>query len=461
MIGFEYNVLDTIAALSTPPGKGAISIIRISGPRSFPVITSIFRPALKLNISRKNIHYGYLTHNKKILDHILLLTKKGPNSYTGDDLVEIHCHGNPLITQSVLNTLLIKKIRMALPGEFTFRAVINKKMNLIQAEALNELINSKNYLSLQIAMNNFSGRFTNEMKDMIHQLKKILISLEIDIDHSEENIQVLNRFQIFKTIKKYKNKVSKLINYFHIQQKQKHDITIVITGHTNVGKSSLFNLLIKRDKSIISHIPGTTRDVIEEYIEINNKPVKIIDTAGIKRITNPIDALAVKKTNESIQSADIILYVLDNSKPLLHKDKKLITLINQSATPLLVVINKIDLTSRLSACHIRSLFKNRTIIKTSVSRETGILNLEKRINQLLLKHSFKKGSFFISIRQKEILMRIDNYLDEILQHLKKHFYPDIIAINIKNIISLLYIITGEYTTDHMLNDIFSNFCIGK
>lgn len=461
MTGFKYDVHDTIAALSTPPGRGAISIIRISGPRSYPVISSIFRPALTSDKFKKVLHYGFLTYKKKILDHVLLITKRSPKSYTGEDLIEIHCHGNPLITHSILNLLFIKGIRLALPGEFTYRAVINKKMSLVQAESLNELINSKNYFSLQSAMKNFSSHFITEMHNMIQQLKKILINLEIAIDHTEENINPLNRSDIIRSITLYIKKVSKLLTYFNIRKKYNHDIAIVITGNTNVGKSSLFNLLIKRDKSIISHIAGTTRDIVEEYIEINNKTIKLVDTAGIKRIINTIDAIAIKKTNESIQSADILLYVLDNSKPLLQKDKQFINSLIKTKTPILIIINKIDLPSRLSIHQNRSFFNNKKIIRISVSRETGISSLEKSIIKLLSRYSLKEGFFIISNRQKEILIQVNNYLHEILQHLKQEFYPDIIAINLKNIINLLYMITGDYTTDHMLNEIFSNFCIGK
>lgn len=461
MRNFDYDVNDTIAAVSTPAGKGAIHIIRVSGAKTLQIIRKIFRPALKsLKFTTKpGLYLGYIQFKNQILDQVFITLKHKPRSYTGEDLVEIQCHGNPLITHSILNLLIDQGARSAYPGEFTLRAFLNKKIDLIKAEALNEIINSKNFYSLKISLNQYIGNTLNPITYLIDILKKIIINLEVLLDHPDDIKSTITTKQIKRKLFFILQQIQNLIGTSELRQIYDQGINIIITGSVNVGKSSLFNLMIKRDKSIISHIPGTTRDIIEEYIELNGYPIKLIDTAGIKKAANVIEVSALKKTMESLKNANIILIVFDNSKNLSVNDLKLITHIKKNNIIKIVIINKMDLKNKLSEKKIRKYFIKNKIVKISVSRETGIKDLEKAIVHAIHKIDYLGKNIILNLRQRQILHNAATALKAIL---KNSLTPvDILTEDIKKVLTLLCQLVGEYTTENMLEDIFSNFCVGK
>ncbi len=460
----EYNLNDTIAAISTPIGKGAIGIIRISGEKALTIINSIFvRSALKkVNLIQKPGRYlGYIKFSKRIIDQVIIHFQKAPYSYTGEDLVEINCHGNMLILNAILNSLIQQGARLSYPGEYTYRAVLNKKMDLLRAEAVNDLINATNLLSLEKALQNLSGELSNDIKEIYKRLKNILLNLEVLIDHPEENLNITKPKNVYKEICIIKQKIKKLISSYELSQMYQKGITISIIGQTNVGKSSLFNLLIKRDKSIISHIPGTTRDLVEEYIEINKLPIKLVDTAGFKKPINHIEEQSIKKTEECMRHSQIILMMVDGSKVLTKENISLFQRLKIFSNKKIIIINKSDLKQRININQLKSYNKGESIINISVSRETEIKRLEQIIKKELKKFQFYEQGIVFNIRQKELLIKLDIYLNRVLDNLKKRLYPEIIAVDIRQALNELGVLLGAYTPEDMLKDIFSKFCIGK
>ncbi len=462
MNNFYSDIHDTIAAISTPVGRGAISIIRLSGSITFGIFKKIFISDLKSqNINNPGTYTGKIVNYNKAVDHVVIMAKKGPKSYTGEDLIEVHCHGNPLITNVILNLLISHGARMAGPGEFTLRAFLNNKIDLIQAEAVNDLIISNTYLSAQIALDYLKGKLSREIDSIDKFLKELLINLEVLIDHCEDNSLSIDLKEIKKKIKNRIIRIDNLINSYDIGEQIKKGINISIVGKTNVGKSSLFNLLIKRDKAIISPTPGTTRDIIEEYIELNNCLIKITDTAGVKEAANFIEKEALKRTARSIKDANILLIMFDNSIKLNKNDLMLAEQVSKSNIYKIIIVNKCELNSKIDFKKVRKLFLESNILRISVSRETGIKKLEHAITAFTEKFDIKKNLIINNIRHKNILINVNKHLNNIIKSIENNFYYDIICSDLRKAVDELGSLTGKYTTENMLEDIFSKFCIGK
>jgi len=455
-MGHLYSdVHATIAALSSPPGKGAISIIRLSGEHCLKIIKEVFLPIQKnTNISKTCISLG-------VIDRVMLFIRKKPKTYTGEDMAEIHCHGNPIIVGRIMNIVINKGARIAYPGEFTFRAFLNNKMDLIQAEAVNDLITSNTYLSTELAMNQLKGRLSDKIDNIGTVLKEILIKLEVEIDHSDDDILGININKIKSTINRIIKQITDLIESYEVGKQFQKSINITIIGKTNVGKSSLFNMLIKRDKAIISPFAGTTRDAVEEYIEIEDCPLKIIDTAGIKKQVGLIEKQALRRTLQAIEEANIILLMFDNSKILDKNDAILIREIEKYKVKKVIILNKIDLKAKINLNKLKKMVGKEHIFRISVSHETGIKNIEQEISKFINKYNIKNNLVINNIRHKNVLEQVQKFLQQVVTSIQNKFYCDIIASDLKKAVDELSKLTGEYTTENMLNDIFSRFCIGK
>ena len=455
------DIDDTIAAISTPSGRGAISIVRISGRNAIKIIKQIFVPKTKKEFTTPGVYVGKIVDNNKVIDEVVLIVWRAPKSFSGEDLVEINCHGGIVVTNDVLNTVLKKGARLARPGEFTLRAFLNKKIDLAQAEALNNLINAKTEKSKEYALSQLFGKFSQYIENIAEVLKNLLVKIEVSIDHPDEDIEFIKKDEIKKIVENIVNKINHLLSTAQSGKAFNYGVNAVIVGRANVGKSSLFNLLLRKDRAIVSAIPGTTRDIIEDWIDVEGIPVKLIDTAGFKEAFDIIEEIALKKTEEMIKISNIIIAVFDASAELKKEDFKLIEKLNPVKEKSIFVLNKIDLGMHINYEELRKRIKKR-ILKISALKGTGIEKLESQIKNIIIgKEGLEEEIVITNIRYENLLKKCNEYLEEVLKAVENDVPEEFIASDLRRAIKELEEITGKFTTDDLLNSIFSNFCIGK
>ncbi len=441
---------DTICAISTPPGIGGISIIRVSGDDSLKIVDKIFKK-FPNNIESHKIYYGHIVFNDEIVDEVLVSVMLAPKSYTREDVVEINCHGGYIVARKIVEILLKNGARLAEPGEFTKRAFLNGRIDLIQAEAIVNVINAKNELALKI----FERQLKGETKKEIERLKKEFIEissyLESYIDF-DEDVEDIDLSFISKKLEKLYNKISTLIETYNKVKNFIEGVNIVIAGPPNSGKSSLLNYFLNTNRAIISEIPGTTRDTIEEEIFFKNFPVKLIDTAGIRETDDIIEKEGVKRTFDKLNDADIVIYLYDVEKGLDDYEKNLIKKIKKEKK-LIICANKID--------KVKQIDLSNDILPISVKKRINLNKLENMIVEILERNSLVDESLIITnIRQKEIFEKIKQIILKILNNFNS-YYIDMLAVEIREILNELGKLTGEITTEDILDNIFSQFCIGK
>lgn len=457
---------NTITALSTYPLPSAIAVIRISGPETFNIIKNTFFP---INIkSNKNFLcsqrcIGYIKDNDRIIDEVILSLYKSPKSYTGDDMAEFSCHGNPVIINNILNLLVKNGARIAEPGEFTKMAFLNGKIDLSKAEAVCDIINANNDIALKIAMNQLLGKEHAFISALNSDILNLLTHLETEIDFAHEDVHKLTGEQIKNELKKIMKKINYLIKNSESGILLKEGIKIAITGAVNTGKSSLLNLLLNKNKAIVTHIPGTTRDIIEDNIYIDGLPVKIFDTAGIRKTDDIVEIEGIKRTFDIIAMADIILFLIDNSRQVNDDDVKIFNKIKNKQY--ILIINKTDLPSMLNDISLKKipeLKKAENIIKISCLKNSGINILTDIIKNIINnKNIFKADEIIVAnIRHKEALVRAEKFINDTMKAAETEAY-EIIAVNLKRAADEITSIIGRITTEDVLDNIFKNFCIGK
>ncbi len=454
------NLNETIAAIATPYGKGAIGIVRISGENSIKILKKIFFPIFKKE-PEPGYYYGKIKDNDKIVDEVIAVVYRAPKSFTGDDMVEINCHGGILVTSEMLNLVIKNGARLAKRGEFSFRAFINKKIDLTQAEAINDLINAKTSKAKDYALKNLFGNFSNYIVNITNTLKDILVRLEVSIDHPEEDIEFINKREIETRIKKELLRIDKLLSTAKKGCAFNYGVNVVIVGKANVGKSSLFNVLLNKDKAIVSHIPGTTRDVLEDWLDIDGIPVKLIDTAGLKDSVDAIEDAALRKTGEAIESSDIIIAMFDYSDKLDKDDKRLIDVLKNIKNRVIFILNKTDKSRGVDLDGLKMMVKKR-VYQISVKEEKGITQVESAIKKIIYSQDNGEDNIVINnVRYETLLKECRNYLYNVLESIKNRMPEEIIATDIRRGLKSLEEITGVFSTDDMLDAIFSNFCLGK
>ena len=457
------NTYDTIIAPITPTIGGSVSLIRISGNQAIPVTNKLF---IGSDLSEQNgnrLFHGQIKSDTKIIDDVVVLLYKSPNSYTGEDIIEISCHGNPYIVEQILQLYILSGCRMANPGEFTKRAFLNGKMDLLQAEAVADLIAAKSQKGVQNSLMHIEGKIS----ELIHSLKDELVNttslITIDLDFSEEDLNIINHDKIAETINKSQNIIDSLIRTYQYGRILNKGAEVIICGKPNVGKSSLMNALIKRDRVIVSSIPGTTRDTIHEDIIMDNISVRFIDTAGIRITSDEVEAEGVNRSEAALDKADIILLVIDISEKLSYEDQNLIDKLKKSfLSNLIIVGNKND--KKIDVNTNNDLEKiDLPFIKVSAKTGKQINLLEEElINKLKCNHDILSEDIIITNqRQFEILSKINEALSRTLEGVQNKIGFEFIAVDMKTAIDYLSEITGEISTDDILNNIFSKFCIGK
>ncbi len=461
----------TIVALATPSGAGAIAVIRLSGQDAILIASGVFQSVSGKDITKQkshSLHLGHIIEGEKILDQVLLSIFKGTNSYTGENTVEISCHGSTYIQQQIIQLLLRKGARMAQAGEFTLRSFLNGKMDLSQAEAVADLISSDNEAAHQIAMQQMRGGFSNEIAKLREELLNFASLIELELDFAEEDVEFADRTQFNDLLNRIEFVLKRLIDSFAVGNVIKNGIPVAIVGEPNVGKSTLLNALLNEERAIVSEIAGTTRDTIEDELVIGGIGFRFIDTAGIRDTVDVIESIGIKKTFEKIEQAQVVLYLFESLKFKVQSSIYIIEIEkikNQfPLKPLVVVINKIDLLSENEILNIREQLETLNVKLETISAKKN-LGIDELKNQLL---SFVNTG---ALRNNETIVTNTRHYDSLLKALeeiqkvkfgmKTNLPSDLMAIDIKQALYYFGEITGQVTNDELLGNIFANFCIGK
>jgi len=455
---------DTIAAISTPFGESGIGIVRLSGPLAEVIAQRLFKPKRDhTHLTSHSFHYGEIVDPQgHPIDEVLLVLMKAPKTYTREDIVEIHCHGGYFILQKVLELVLREGVRMAHPGEFTKRAFLNGRIDLTQAEAVIDLIRAKTMASLEIANQQLRGLLYREMVSLKEGLIQYLALIEAQIDFPEEEIEAISLGKMKQDMDEIIQNLGQWVSSYDEGRVFREGISCAIIGKTNVGKSSLLNALLKEDRAIVTPIPGTTRDVIEEVLNIEGIPVRLMDTAGLRRAVDSIELEGVKRTRERVEDADFVLLVLDGSRGLDADDFEIFQEIEGKKK--VVAINKNDLPLKISLEDLKSRFQGDPFVSISAVKNEGIDNLKKAIYRSLIHRNVRSSPEHLivaNIRHKTALAQAKENLTNALKGLEEGTSLEFIAFEIRSALEALGEMVGEAATEEVLNRIFEQFCIGK
>ena len=454
-------LFDTIAAISTPRGEGGIGIIRISGDKSFEILDRIFNtknPNRDLGFYKFN--YGFIHDNGKIVDEVMAVRMKAPKTYTCEDVVEINCHGGHLISEKVLELVLKNGARHAEQGEFTKRAFMNGRIDLSQAEAVMDIIHGKTEKSISLSLEQLRG----DLRDKIASFKKALLDVtahvNVVLDYPEEGIDDPLPSNLRENLENVYAEADRLISSYDKGKKIKEGIKTVIAGKPNVGKSTLLNSLLKEERAIVTHIPGTTRDVIEEIINIKGIPLVLTDTAGIRKTEDIVENIGVEKSKKFIENADLVLLVLDASRELESEDREVIQEIQNNNKKTIVLLNKIDLERKIEIEE----FNLENILEISAKDNIGIEDMEERIYSYIVEENVEDSSeklIITNIRHKTALEKTKDAIRNIFETIDAGMPMDLISVDLKEALDSLSEITGEISSEDILDHVFGNFCVGK
>ncbi len=455
---------DTIAAISTPLGEGGIGIVRLSGPDSLSVADRIFRGKEGGKPSRMpthSLHYGYIQSKGKPVDEVLLTVMRAPRTYTREDIVEINCHGGIVPLRKVLELTLKEGARLAAPGEFTRRAFLNGRIDLAQAEAVVEIIKAKTDLSLKVATSQLRGRLSMKVEDVRKKIRRLLVQVESVIDFSEDGVELFKEEDLRQEVEKIKIELDELLISADQGKILREGMKTVIGGKPNVGKSSLWNALLGEERAIVTPLPGTTRDALEETVNIRGFPLRLVDTAGIRKTRGRIERESVIRSRQSLEEADLTLVVLDGSEPLSGEDTDIREELKEKAA--LVVINKIDLSQRITLREVQKIWPGKRIVRVSAAQGLGLAGLKKAIAEIFWEGKVPSPETLLVIqaRHKEALLRARKGLDAVATGLNRRLSPEFIVSDFRLVLNSLGEIGGETAPEEILEEIFSRFCIGK
>lgn len=458
------KITDTIAAISSAAGNSGIGIIRVSGDEAIEVVDKIFRPANKnkklANVESHTVHYGHIMDGDKTLDQVLVIVMKNPHSYTGEDTVEIDCHGGMLILKKVLDLVLKNGARTAEPGEFTKRAFLNGRIDLSQAEAVMDLINSKNDFALNSSIEQLKGGVSDAIKDIRKDIIYHIAFIESALDDPEHISLDGYDEEITEMLNENIDKISKLVNSFDNGRIMKEGIKTVILGKPNAGKSSLLNLMLGEDRAIVTDIEGTTRDTLEENINFNGLSLKIIDTAGIRDTEDLVERIGVNKAKEIAKEGDLIIYVVDGSRKLDDNDREIIKLINDKQA--IILVNKSDMDTVINIDELKK-DSNRDVILFSAKNGEGMDQLEEEIRNMFYsgKVTYNDQVYITNARHKEALENALESLKQVKNSVDTGMPEDFYSIDLMDAYTDLGLIIGESVEDDLVDEIFSKFCMGK
>ena len=451
---------DLIVAMATPPGIGAIGVIRLSGRGAIEIVNAIF-PAKDLTIEPGNtLHVGMLSHHGKALDEVVLSLFKAPRSYTGEDVVEISCHGSPYIQQQIIETCIVMGARIAKPGEFTLRAFLNGKMDLVQAEAVADLIASGTKAAQETALNQVKGGFSHILSALREELIKFSALIELELDFSQEDVEFADRTRLRLLLNTIEVTVRELLHSFQLGNVIKNGVSVAIVGKPNVGKSTLLNALLQENRAIVSSIAGTTRDTIEEVLNIDGILFRLVDTAGIRKSTDEIEAIGIERTMEKMDKADIVLYMFDVHEEDLEALEKLEESLQMKAKSFMLIGNKAD--DKKAFEEAEKKFTSPNILLLSAKHQFQLDQLKQKMVEKVISGDINTENIIVTnARHFQSLQRVEASILSIQLGMDQHIPGDLLAIDIRQCLYNLGEITGEITNEDQLDFIFSKFCIGK
>lgn len=449
---------DVIVAISTALGKGAISIVRLSGSGSIELVNSCFKGKNLTKVDSHTVNYGYIIDGNDVVDEVLISVMKAPKTYTKEDVVEINCHGGIASTNKILELMVLRGARIAEPGEFTKRAFLNGRIDLVKAEAVMDLINSKTEKARIVSMNQLEGRLTSIIRTFRQELIELLANVEVNIDYPEyEDIEVVTIDNIKNRVSSMKKSLNDIINESESRKIIKDGINVAIVGRPNVGKSSILNRLLGENKAIVTDIAGTTRDIVEGSITLNGIALNFIDTAGIRETTDVVEKFGVERSIEEIKKADLVILVLNNNEELTSDDLELIEKVKDKKY--IVVINKRDLSSKLV---LNDLALDNVIYTDTVSSD-GVVSLKNKIIELFNLDEIDQNDYEIFTNTRQITLAKESLeiLKDVEIGIENDVPVDMVAIDIKSIWTKLGEILGENYSDELIDQLFSQFCLGK
>lgn len=455
---------DTIAAVATAYGEGGIGIIRISGEEALPILQGIFEFHGDTDtFTSRRMTYGKIIDKEKnqIIDEVLAVYMKGPKTYTAEDVVEINCHGSMVSLRKTLALVLRKGARLAEPGEFTKRAFLNGRLDLSQAEAVIDMIRAKTDKSFDVAVSQLEGRLSLKVEEIRQKLLDLLVDITVNIDYPDEDIEEMTYEKLEESIVETQDMIEKLLATSSTGRMIREGIKIAIVGKPNVGKSSLMNGLLKETRAIVTDIPGTTRDTIEEVLSIRNIPVYLVDTAGIRETSDKVEKMGIEKSKEAFNQADFILFLLDGSRPLEEEDLQIMEFLKERKS--LVLINKRDLGEAISIEEIAAKLPASQVIEASLLKGQGITEIEDAVEDLVYGGEIvqKESMMVNNVRHIELLQQAVKSLTDALHMSERREALDFIEVDVKNAYERLGEIIGETVSDDIINEVFARFCLGK
>ncbi|MFQ5707929.1 MAG: tRNA uridine-5-carboxymethylaminomethyl(34) synthesis GTPase MnmE [bacterium] len=470
---------DTIAAISTPHGTGGLAVVRVSGSQAISIVDKLFQGKVRLAVAKShNALLGKVvspSHEKKqtqadFWDEVVVVVFRAPKSYTREDVVEISCHGGQLISQRILELLLDQGARLARPGEFTQRAFLNGRLDLSQAEAVADMIRAKTDLSLRAAQSQFQGALSSHVQTMRQNLIDLCSLLELELDFAEEDVEFADRQEVEERLREAINQIKDLVSTYQRGRILREGVKLVIVGKPNVGKSSLLNALLQEERAIVTEVPGTTRDVLEEQLDIDGVYFRVVDTAGVRDAGDMVEREGVRRTLDQIKGADVLLLLFDGSEPLDARDCKLVKRVRRlraqessNTDGFLAAINKIDLERRLDKDLLREHLGPVPILEISAKQRLGFKNLEKKLIALSLggETASWTEALISNLRQKKALTQALDCLQRAREALTRGLSSEFVAVDLRAALDSLGEVIGEVTSEDILGNIFSKFCVGK
>lgn len=455
---------DTIAAISTALGEGGIAIIRVSGQDVFTIVDQIYQGAKP--VSQADSHtvlYGHIVHphTKQILDEVLVTVLRAPRTFTREDTVEISCHGGLIPVQKTLEAVLLAGARLAEPGEFTKRAFLNGRIDLSQAEAVIDLIRSKTDQAAKVAIQQAGGRLSRQIQGLRQEILETLAHLAVNVDYPEYDAETMTSRLLVERCQSISQAIDRLLMMAAQGKIMREGLATAIIGRPNVGKSSLLNALIQENKAIVTDIPGTTRDVLEEYVNVRGIPLKLLDTAGIRETEDVVEKIGVERSEAALQSADLLLIVINYAEALQPEDRRLLSLSQQMTS--IVIVNKTDLPQRCDLAEVRELIGNTPMITTSLKQDTGIEQLESALAEQFFAGQItgQDATYVSNARHIQLLEQAKAHVGEVLSGIEAGLPLDLVEIDLKNAWQALGEVIGDAVAEDLLDQIFSQFCLGK